>query len=151
MTEGKHVDFVVSDNGLLRFRSRICVPTVGDLRKEIMTEVHSSSYSIHPGSTKMYRDLHEHFWWKGMKRDIAEFVGQCLVCQLFKVEHQKPSGKLQPLPIPKWKWDHITMDFVCGLPRTSSNHDEIWVVVDRLTKLAHFIIVHMNYSLARFA
>ena len=74
MAEGKHVDFVVSDDGLLRFRSRICVPASGDLRKEIMTEAHSSSHSIHPGSTKMYRDLHEHFWWNGMKGDIVEFV-----------------------------------------------------------------------------
>ncbi|KAL7177744.1 hypothetical protein ACSBR2_031000 [Camellia fascicularis] len=62
----------------------------------------------------MYRDLHGHFWWNGMKGDIAEFVAQCLVCQQVKVEHQKPAGKLKPLPIPEWKWDHITMDFVCG-------------------------------------
>lgn len=87
MAEGKHVDFVVSDDGLLSFRSQICVLAGGDLRKEIMTEVHSSSYRIHSGSTKMYRDLHEHFWWNGMKGDIVKFVAQCLMCQQVKVEH----------------------------------------------------------------
>ncbi|GMP84181.1 hypothetical protein CsSME_00037803 [Camellia sinensis var. sinensis] len=82
MAEGKTVDFVVSDDGLLRFRSRICVSVGCDLRKEIMAEAHSSSYSysIHLGSTRMYRDLYEHFWWNGIKGDIAEFVAQCLVC-----------------------------------------------------------------------
>ena len=112
MAEGKHVDFVISNYGLLRFRDRVCVPGSGDMRKEIMMETHSSSYNIHPGSTKMYRDLCEHFSWKDMKRDIVEFVAQCLVCQQVKVEHQKPTGRLQPLPIPEWKWDYIPVSFV---------------------------------------
>lgn len=89
MAEGKNVDFVISDDGLLRFRSRICVFAGGDLRKEIMMEAHRSSYSnsIHLGSTKMYRDLYEHFWWNGIKGDIAQFVAQYLVCQQVKVEN----------------------------------------------------------------
>ncbi|KAJ8755828.1 hypothetical protein K2173_024373 [Erythroxylum novogranatense] len=74
----------------------------------------------------MYRDLREHFWWKGMKRDIAEFVSKCLVCQQVKAEHQALSGKLRPLPIPEWKWQRVTMDFLMGLPRTSRRHDAIW-------------------------
>ena len=82
-----------------------------------------------------------------MKREIAHFVEQCLTCQQVKMEHQRPSGLLQPLLIPEWKWENISMDFVCGLPRTSKNHDAIWVVVDRLTKSAHFIPIRMNYSL----
>jgi hypothetical protein len=69
-----------------------------------------------------------------MKREIAHFVEQCLTCQQVKVEYQRPSGLLQPLPIPKWKWENISMDFVCGLPRRFKNHDAIWVVVDRFTK-----------------
>ncbi|GAB2270944.1 hypothetical protein Dimus_038888 [Dionaea muscipula] len=99
----------------------------------------------------MYHDLREHFWWRGMKRKIAEFVAQCLTCQQVKVEHQRPAGKLQPLPIPEWKWDHITMDFFSGLPVTRSVHDAVWVIVDRLTKSTHFPPVRMTFSLERLA
>nr|GEW17085.1 putative reverse transcriptase domain-containing protein [Tanacetum cinerariifolium] len=77
-----------------------------------------------------------HFWWSGMKRDVATFVSRCLICQQVKIEHQRASGLLQPLDIPVWKWDEISMDFVTGLPRTQKTHDAIWVVVDRLTKKA---------------
>ena len=82
-----------------------------------------------------------------MKKEIAEFVYACLVCQKYKIEHQKPSGLLQPLSIPEWKWDSISMDFVSGLPRTPSNHAAIWVIVDRLTKSAHFIPIRMDYAM----
>ena len=73
---------------------RLCVPDVIDVRREIMEEVHSSAYAMHPGSTKMYHTLKEHYWWKGMKRDIAEFVSRCLTCQQMKAKHQKPAGLL---------------------------------------------------------
>ena len=75
-----------------------------------------------------------------MKRKIAQFVQTCLICQQVKAEHQKPSGLLQPLEIPEWKWKNITMDFVSGLPRTQRGHDAIWVIVDRLTKSTHFLL-----------
>ena len=83
-----------------------------------------------------------------MKADIAQFVARCDTCQRIKAEHQKPAGLLQPLPIPVWKWDEIGMDFVVGLPRTQKGHDSIWVIVDRLTKAAHFIPVRTNYGLS---
>lgn len=82
-----------------------------------------------------------------MKREIAEFVSRCLVCQQIKVEHQRPTGFSQPLPIPEWKWEHITMDFVAGLPRTQSGYDSVWVIVDRLTKSAHFLPFKTTYSM----
>ena len=91
------------------------------------------------------------YWWPGMKKDIAEFVAKCLTCQKVKVEHQKPAGFLQPLEIPKWKWDSISMDFVVGLPKTSVGHDSIWVIVDRLTKSAHFLPIKINYLLDKLA
>ena len=72
---------------------------VDGLRKEIMEEAHFSAYSIHPGSTKMYHDLKDTYWWNGMKRDIAEFVSKCLTCQQVKLEHQRPLRLLQQLPI----------------------------------------------------
>ena len=119
----------------------VCVPRVDDLIHTILTEAHSSRYSIHPGATKMYRDLKQHFWWSRMKRDIVEFVAQCPNCQHVKYEHQRPEGTLQRMPIPEWKWERIAMDFVVGLPKTMGKYDSIWVIVDRLTKSAHFISV----------
>ncbi|GKB47422.1 DNA/RNA polymerases superfamily protein, partial [Tanacetum coccineum] len=98
------------------------------LREKVMTEAHSSPFTIHPGSTKMYRDLKQYFWWNGMKQDVATFVSKCMTCQQVKIEHQRASGLLQPLEIPMWKWDEISMDFVTGLPTTQKRHDAIWVV-----------------------
>ena len=99
----------------------------------------------------MYRDLKENFWWKGMKRDIAQFVAKCLVCQRVKAEHQKPAGPLQSLMIPQWKWEKITMDFVTGLPKTPKSNDAVWVIVDRLTKSAHFLPFRVGVSSDRLA
>ncbi|KAL8094138.1 hypothetical protein AgCh_035848 [Apium graveolens] len=137
------------DQGILRFSSRIWIPPVTNLKNEILQEAHSSRYSIHPGSTKMYRDLKENYWWPVMKREIAEWVRKCYTCQKVKVEHQRPSGLLQPLEIPEWKWEHIAMDFIVGLPRTKANHDAIWVIVDRLTKSAHFLPINERFSLEK--
>ena len=73
-----------------------------------------------------------------MKRDIADFVAQCLTCQRVKTEHQKPGGLLQPLPIPVWKWEHITMDFVVGMQKATKQHDSVWVIVDRLMHILNY-------------
>ena len=86
-----------------------------------------------------------------MKKEIAEFVSKSLTCQKIKVEHQRPSGLLQPLDIPEWKWESIAMDFVVGLPRTPARHDLISVIIDRLTKSAHFFPVKTTYSVERYA
>ena len=86
-----------------------------------------------------------------MKRDIAEFVFKCFTHQQVKLEHQRPSGLLQQLPIPKWKWDMIVMDFVTGLPRTTKAYDVVWVIVDRLTKSTHFLPIKKTYSTDRLA
>nr|GFB64909.1 hypothetical protein [Tanacetum cinerariifolium] len=88
-----------------------------------------------------YHDLKQYFWWSGMKGDVATFVARCLIVQQVKIEHQRASGLLQQLDIPVWKWDEISMDFVTGLPQTQRRHDAIWVVVDRLTKSAHFLAI----------
>ncbi|KAG8501112.1 hypothetical protein CXB51_003183 [Gossypium anomalum] len=117
-------EFQIDDNDCLRFRSRLCVPRNSELISMILNEAHDSRMSIHPGSTKMYNDLKRQFWWPGL---------------------------LQPIMIPEWKWDRVTMDFVSGLPLSSSKKDAIWVVVDRLTKSAHFIPVRTDYSLDKLA
>ena len=74
-----------------------------------------------------------------MKMEIIEFVAGCLECQRVKVEHRYPAGLLHPNEVPEWKWQVISMDFVQGLPMTRNRHNTILVVVDRLTKVAHFI------------
>ena len=74
-----------------------------------------------------------------MKRELAEYVAKCYTYQQVKAEHQRPVGPLQPLPVVEWKWDHITMDFVSGLPRTSKGQNSVWVIVDHLMKAVHFL------------
>ncbi|GJU94782.1 putative reverse transcriptase domain-containing protein [Tanacetum coccineum] len=109
-------------------------------------DVLAKRYSVHPGADKMYYNLRDMYWWPGMKRDIATYVSECLTCAKVKAEHQRPSGLLQQLEILEWKWENITMDFITKLPKTRSGHDMIWVVVDRLTKLAHFLAIREDYS-----
>ena len=146
---GRKPEFQIRDYGVIVRGSRMCVPGIGELKREIMEEAHSSSYAMHPGSTKMYHTLREHYWWKGMKKKIADFVSRCLTCQRVKAEHQKPAGKIQPLSISVWKWDKITMDFVTRLSRTRRQHK--WVIVDRLTKSAHFLLVRNDDPLDKLA
>ncbi|XP_071727227.1 uncharacterized protein [Rutidosis leptorrhynchoides] len=131
---------VVADALSIRyFANRIWVPKLGGLRKLILNEAHKTRYSIHPGVGKMYQDLKTHYWWPNLKTDVATYVGECLTCSKVKAEHQKPSGLLQQPEIPEWKWDGITMDFITKLPKTAWGYDTIWVIVDRLTKSAHFL------------
>ncbi|XP_052622619.1 uncharacterized protein LOC128127916 [Lactuca sativa] len=132
------VRFETKPDGFHYFKDRVWIPRVNDLRDMVLEESHRSKYSIHPGADKMYKDLKEYYWWPGMKRDIALYVGKCLTCSIVKAEHQKPSSLLQQPEIPQWKWEQISMDFVTKLPRTAKGHDSIWVIVDRLTKSAHF-------------
>jgi len=116
-----------------------------------MDEAHKSRYSIHPGSDKMYQDLKILYWWPNMKADIASYVSTCLTCAKVKVEYQKPSGLLQQPEIPEWKWERITMDFVTKLPKSPSGCDMIWVIVDWLTKSAHFLAIKETDSLERLS
>ncbi|GJV23707.1 reverse transcriptase domain-containing protein [Tanacetum coccineum] len=135
----------------LYFMDRIWVPLIGDVRTIVMDEAHKSKYSVHPGADKMYYDLRDRYWWPGMKKDIATYVSKCLTCSKVKAEHQRPSGLLQQPEIPEWKWDKITMDFITKLPRSKSGHDAIWVIVDRLTKSAHFLAIREDYSTEKLA
>ena len=112
---------------------------------------HNSSFTIHPGGTKMYSDMKQLYWWPGLKHDIVKFITQCLVCQQVKVEHQQPRGKLQPLSIPEWKWENITMDFVSRLPKSLGGNDAVWVIVDILTKSAHFLPIQTTFTLDKLA
>jgi hypothetical protein len=100
---GKAPDFTKDEQGTIWFRKRICVPNIGHLHELILKEAHDSAYFIHLGSTKMYQNLKEKYWWYGLKRDVATHVVLCDVCQRVKAEHQRPAGLLQPLKVPEWK------------------------------------------------
>jgi hypothetical protein len=85
-----------------------------------------------------------------MKREIAKYVPECDTCRRIKADHLRPAENLQPLSIPEWKWENICMDFIVGLPRTSRGYNSIWVIVDRLTKSAHFIPVATTYRVRQY-
>ncbi|GJX71599.1 putative reverse transcriptase domain-containing protein [Tanacetum coccineum] len=138
-------------DGALYYLDRIWVPLKGDVRTLIIDDAHKSKYSVHPRTDKIYYDLKDRYQGPRMKKDIAVYVSKCLTCLKVKAEHQRPSGLLQQPEIPEWKWERIAMDFVTKLPRTSSGHDTIWVIVDRLTKSAHFIPMREDYKIDRLA
>nr|GFC95532.1 retrotransposon protein, putative, Ty3-gypsy subclass [Tanacetum cinerariifolium] len=110
----EQTEFRLDKDDVLWQGTRLCVPNDATLREALLTEAHTSPFSV-------------------------------------KIEHQRASGLLQPLDIPVWKWDEISMDFVTGLPRIQRRHDGIWVVVDRLTKSAHFLPIHKDYSVSKLA
>jgi hypothetical protein len=127
------------------------VPKKATFKKMILDEAHTLRYSIHLGSTKMYHDLRQQFWWTRMTHETARYVSECNTCQNVKADYMKPGGLLQPLSILNWKWDDISMDFIVGLPLTAHKCNSIWVIVDRLTKSGHFIPVNTNYNVQKYA
>ncbi|GKC52832.1 putative reverse transcriptase domain-containing protein, partial [Tanacetum coccineum] len=139
--------FEIRLDGTRCIKNQSWLPLFGNLRDLIMHESYKFKYSIHPGSDKMYQDLKKLYWWPNMKAIIAEYVGKCLTCSRVKAECQKPSGLLVQPEIPIWKWERITMDFITKLPKTSNGHDIIWVIIDHLTKSAHFIPTRATYSM----
>ncbi|TYK21928.1 ty3-gypsy retrotransposon protein [Cucumis melo var. makuwa] len=120
---GQAVGFSISSDGGLLFERRLCVPSDSAVKIELLSEAHSSPFSMHPGSTKMYQDLKRVYWWRNMKREVAEFVSKCFVCQQVKAPRQKPAGLLQLLSVPEWK----------------------------LTKSAHFVPGKSTYTASKWA
>ncbi|GJZ99493.1 putative reverse transcriptase domain-containing protein [Tanacetum coccineum] len=138
-------------DGTLCLNGRSWLPCYGNLRSMIMHESHKSKYSIHPGSKKTYQDIKKLYWWPNMKANIASYVSKCLTCAKVKAKHQRRSGLLVQPAIPEWKWGNITMDFIIKLPKSSQGFDTIWVIVDRLTKFAHFLPIRENDPLEKLA
>ncbi|CAA7021303.1 unnamed protein product [Microthlaspi erraticum] len=140
--EGDNEEYHLAEDGTVLLQGRITVPEGGELREEILRMAHHSILSIHPGSTKMYKDIRRYYHWPGIKKAVARYVSQCQSCQQIKAEHQVPGGLLQSLPIPEWKWDSIAMDFITGLPiARGRQNNTIWVIVDRLTKVTRLLPV----------
>jgi hypothetical protein len=132
MREGdsKAACFREDAKGMLWFKERLVVPKREALKKKILDEAHTSRYSIHPGSTKIYHDLRQQFWWTRMKCEVARYISECDIYQKVKANYMKPEGLLQPLSIPEWKWDDISMNFIVGLPMMARKFDSIWVIMD---------------------
>src|SRR4051812_19614193 len=154
---GKPTPFTIDSKGTTFFKNSLVV-THSEGRHEnldqtphVMKAAHDTPLSIHPGSTKMYQDICERFWWPNMKQDIARYVDECDVCRRVKAEHQRPPGTLQPLSIPEWKWDKIEMDFFTGFPRSQKGHDAIFLVIDRFSKVAHFLPIKETISASQLA
>ncbi|KAL0534029.1 hypothetical protein IC582_028306 [Cucumis melo] len=124
--QNQRLNYSLKDDVALMKYDRLCVPSDQTIKDQILKEAHSSAYAMHPGSTKVYITLKKHYWWLGMKREIADYVAKCLICQQVKPERQRPAGLLNPLPVLEWKWEHVTMDFLFGLPHTTNGHDGIW-------------------------
>ncbi|GJR29135.1 putative reverse transcriptase domain-containing protein [Tanacetum coccineum] len=136
-------------DGTLCLNNQSWISCFGDLRTLIMHESHKSNYSIHLGSDKMYQDLKKLYWWPNMKAEIATYVSKCLMCAKVKIEYHKLSGLLVQPEIPQWKWENIMMDFMMKLPKTATGQDTIWVIVDRLTKSAHFLAMREDDTLEK--
>jgi hypothetical protein len=126
-------------DGILLHKKKKFVPNVQDLKHMILHEMNNVPYAGHPRYQKTVAAVKSQYFWPGMKREIAEYIARCMECHKVKAEHRHPSGLLQPLPILEWKWEVVTMDFITRFPRTGKLHDSIMVVVDKLTKAAHFI------------
>jgi hypothetical protein len=148
---GKANCFRKDDQGVIWFKDRIVVPKDVEVHQQILDEAHLSRYSINPGSTKMYQDLKQHYWWTKMKIEIARYVAKCDTYQRVKAIHMKAAGPLQSLSIPTWEWENISMDFIVGLPRTAKGFDSIWVIIDRLTKISHFLPIRVKYTVPTYA
>ncbi|KAL0543940.1 hypothetical protein IC582_019047 [Cucumis melo] len=142
-------DFSISSDDGLTFEGRLCVPEDSAVKTELLTEAHSSPFTMHLESTKMYQNLRGVYWWRNMKREVADFVNRCLVCQQVKAPRQRPVGLLQPLSVSGWKWESVSMDFITGLPKTLKGYTVIWVVVDRLTKSAYFVPGKSTYTASK--
>eukprot|EP00253_Pinus_taeda_P019019 PITA_19019 len=149
--EDSQQEYELDDAGRIYFKKRLYVPNQSKIKNLIMDEFHVSHYASHPGYQKMITAIRKEYFWPGMKKNIVEYLSQCLECQQIKAEHQHPAGLLQPLRVPEWKWEAISMDFITRLPKTKRNNDSIFVVVDKLSKAAHFIPVQSTYRATQIA
>jgi hypothetical protein len=125
-------------HGLIYRNAQILVGANAALRTKVIAAFHSSAVGGHSGVQATYQRVKKLFYWTGMKTDVESFIKQCQVCQQAKHEHCKYPGLLQPLPVPQSSWVDVSMDFIKGLPKSDS-FSVILVIVDRLTKYAHFL------------
>ena len=133
-TENLIKGYGLNEKEFLMYKDKLYVPNVPKVKLLILDEIHKTPYSGHPGYQKTLTMLRKEYFWPNMKTEVADYIARCLECQQVKTEHQHPAGLLQPLPIPSWKWEVISLDFITRLPKNQNQNDSIMVVVDKLSK-----------------
>jgi hypothetical protein len=139
MSQDKFEGYELREDGILMYKCRFYMPNDQELKHMIFSKMHQVPYAGHPGYQKTNVAAKKKYFWLGMKKEVADFIARCLEFQKVKDEHKHPIGLLQTFSIPKWKWEVVTMEFITKFPRNAKQHDFIMVVVDNLTKAAHFI------------
>ena len=125
--------------GILYYKFRLCIPDITGLCTKLVTETHDSLIAGHPGIDKTLNTLKQNFFWPKMRTFVDNYVNSCDSCQRYKNSQVKPAGLLKPMPIPDRCWDSCSMDFLTSLPPTQRGHTSVMIVVDPLSKMAHFI------------
>jgi hypothetical protein len=144
-------EYQIKEDGLLMHKNRICVPSSRQFRNLVLKEMHNVPYVGHPGYQKIIAAVRSHLFFTGMKKDVVDYIVRCIECQQVKAGHRHLVGFLQSFPIPEKKWEVVTIDFVTKFPRKTRQHDSTMVVVDKLTKTTHFVLVKMTYTTTNIA
>jgi hypothetical protein len=142
----KNEEYKLDNDEILKYKGIIYVPNSHELKYLILREMHNVPYAGNPDYQKTIATVKSQYYWLGMKKEVVDFIAKCLECQKVKDEHRHPARLLQPLHIPEWKSEVVIMDFITKLPRKNKQHDSIMVVVDKLTKAAHFIPVKLTHK-----
>ncbi|GJP78217.1 hypothetical protein CLOP_g8547, partial [Closterium sp. NIES-67] len=122
--------------------TKIWVPNYPPLRQLLLEEYHGVLYAGHFGSNKTLTGIAKHYYWPHLAEVVQKFVTSCDACQRMKSSKQKKAGLLQPLPVPEQPWQVVSLDFITGLPPTTSSHDAILVAIDKFSRMGHFIPTH---------
>jgi hypothetical protein len=138
--------YEIKEDGIIMSGCRVYVPNVQELKNLLLLEMHKVPYAGHPGYQKTIAKVKNKYYWSGMKKEVVYFIVRCLECQKVKADHRYLVGFLQPFPILEWKWEVLTMDFITNFPRNTNQNEYIMVVVDKLTKVAHFIPVKLMHK-----
>jgi hypothetical protein len=141
----------MTKEGLMIYKDRLCILDAKELKKLILDEMPKKPYSRHPGYQKTIIVVRKQYFWPRMKNEIVDYIASCLEFQRVKEEHKHPTCLLQPLPITEWKWEVINMEFITGLSKTIKQHNVIMVVVDKLSKDAHFIPINSTFKVVNIA
>jgi hypothetical protein len=144
-------EYEMKEYGLLMHKNIIYFPSSRELRNLVLKEMHNVPYAGHLGYQKKITAVRIQFFWPGMKKYVVDYIAICMECQRVKAKHRHPMGFLQPLPILEKKWEVITIDFITKFPRMTKKHDSIVVVVDKLTKSSHFVLVKTTHTSTNIA
>jgi hypothetical protein len=139
-------NFELKEDEIILYIGKIYVPNSQELKSLILKYMNNVPYARHPSYHNTIKFVKSQHYWPGMKIEVVDFIAKCLEFQKVKAKQRHPVGLRQPLPIPMWKWEVVTMDFITKLPKTTKQHDSIMVVVDKLTKGAHFIPVKLTHK-----